>query len=118
MNTTTRDALYGIDYQGNLPLWKVFWGYGVLFSHIYFGFILTMYNRAEPLLMCLLLVGFMAYTLGIMRLVWINAFNTGKQAYGYAARYLTVFWMINSILVSLYLFMTYFGYWELLVQLP
>lgn len=112
------NALLSMDYRGKKPLWEVFWVYGVLFSHVYFGLIIAHYNRAGVVSISLLLLGFMAYTLGIMRMVWINAFNTTKSNYGFAARYLTIFWMINSILASLYLFMTYFGYWELLVDLP
>lgn len=112
------EVLFSATYRGHLPLWKVFWIYGVIFSHLYFGLILFMYNRASPALMVLLIAGFVVYTLGIMRMVWINALNTSKEIYRFAARYLTVFWMINSILVSSYLLMTYFGYWKLLVNLP
>lgn len=115
--TNIRDALLSMDFHGKQPLWKVFWIYGVLFSHLYLGTVLALYNRAGALAMSLLLLGFILYTLGIMRLVWINAFNTSKELYAYTARYLTVFWMINSILISSYFFMTYSGYWALLVSL-
>lgn len=113
-----RNTLLSMDYRGKKPLWEVFWIYGVLFSHVYFALILAHYNRAGELSISLLLVGFMVYTLCITRLVWINSLNTSKEFYSYAARYLTIFWMMNSILISSYLFMTYFGYWKLLIDLP
>jgi NNP family nitrate/nitrite transporter-like MFS transporter len=112
-----RNALFSVDYRGHTPLGRVFWIYGVLFSNLLLALLITASDRVAPILMSLLLLGFMVYTLGIMRMVWVNAFNTGKEILSFAARYLTVFWMVNAMLISSYLFMTYSGYWNLLSNL-
>lgn len=106
------------NFHGRTPLWRVFWIYGVLFSHLYFGSILYLFNRVGPALMFALLWGFILYTLVIMRVIWINTLNTKQEVFTFAARYLTVIWMINSFVVTSYLYMTYFGYWQPLVNLP
>jgi hypothetical protein len=108
-----KEWLFSMDTRGNEPLWKVFWLYGVLLSHLYFGVLLFVFDSASPLIMALLLAGFVVYTLGIMRAIWINAFNTSKEIHTFLARYLTVFWMINSLLVTFYLSMVYFGFWTI-----
>lgn len=113
-----KDALLSPNFRGHIPLWKVFWIYGVLFSHIYFFSIIMLFNRAGPVVMFLLLWGFIFYTLVIMRMVWVNARNTTRELYTFGARYLTAVWMVNSLVVTSYLYMTYFHYWKPLVDLP
>ncbi|MNU05118.1 hypothetical protein D3C72_2498100 [compost metagenome] len=44
-----------------------------------------------------------------MRSVWVNAFNVGNEAYGHVARYLTVAWAVNAVLVSGFLFLGHIG---------
>lgn len=98
-----------IEPRGRSPLWMVFWIYGVLASHLFFGAILTFYRQVGTPLLALLLAGFVAYTAWIMRAVWVNAFNVQKEIYGHIARALTVAWAINAVLVSGFLFLGHLG---------
>ncbi|MDM8348947.1 hypothetical protein P8H27_08530 [Pseudomonas sp. sp1636] len=101
MNTT----LLSPDTRGNKPLWIVFWIYGVLVSHLYFGAIIYSYRTLGTPVLGALLAGFVLYTAWIMRSVWVNAFNVGNETYGHIARYLTVAWALNAVLVSGFLFL-------------
>ena len=101
MNT----KLLSPDTLGNSPLWIVFWIYGVLVSQLYFGAIIYSYRTVATPTVGALLGGFVLYTAWIMRLVWINAFNVGNETYSDIARYLTVAWALNAVLVSGFLFL-------------
>lgn len=106
------------DTRGQKPLWIVFWLYGVVTSHLYFAAILYLYPRIASPAMALLLVGFVVYTAFITRAVWINAGNTEKELYGEIARYLTVAWALNAVLVCGFLFLSHFGATEPRLPLP
>lgn len=95
--------------RGRTRLWVVFWIYGVLVSHLFFGAILYFYRQIGTPLLALLLAAFVAYTAWIMRSVWVNAFNVRKEIYGHIARALTVAWAINAVLVSGFLFLGHVG---------
>jgi hypothetical protein len=97
------------EYRGRSRLWVVFWVYGALTSHLYFGAILYFYDRVGTLVLAALLAGFVAYTAWIMRAVWVNAFNVQNETYGHIARALTVAWAINAVLVSGFLFLGHLG---------
>ena len=97
------------DAVGDKSLWIVFWIYGVLVSQISFGAILYFYNSIETPVLGLLLAGFVVYTAWIMRAVWVNATNVGTEIYGMLARYLTVAWALNAVLVSIFLFLGHIG---------
>ncbi|SFQ26371.1 hypothetical protein [Pseudomonas borbori] len=97
------------DTRGHTPLWIVFWIYGVLASQVYFGSILYFYRALGTLTLGALLAGFILYTAWIMRSVWVNAFNVGNETYGHVARYLTVAWAVNAVLVSGFLFLGHIG---------
>ena len=97
------------DAVGDQPLWIVYWIYGVLVSQVFFGAILYYYNVLETPLLGLLLAGFVIYTAWIMRSVWVNAGNVGTEIYGQLARYLTVAWALNAVLVSAFLFLGHLG---------
>lgn len=114
MNTTFLSP----DTRGHTPLWMVFWLYGVAASHLYFAMILYLYPRVESPAMALLLVGFVAYTAFITRAVWINAGNTGRELYGEIARFLTVAWALNAVLVCGFLFLNHLGAAEPRLPLP
>lgn len=105
-----KNVLFSPDYHGHQPLARVFWIYGVLFSHLYFAVILMAHHVVSTPLMGLLLVGFVVYTAGILRLVWINAENTQRHEYIPVARYLTVAWAINAVLVSGFLWVDHYVY--------
>ena len=97
------------DTVGNKSLWSVFWIYGVLVSQVFFGAILYSYRTLETPLLGLLLAGFVVYTAWIMRSVWVNASNVVTEIYGQMARYLTVAWALNAVLVSIFLFLGRLG---------
>ncbi|MHB8912436.1 MAG: hypothetical protein ACYC42_07275 [Lysobacter sp.] len=101
--------MLSIEPRGRSPLWMVFWIYGVLVSHLFFGAILYFYRQIGTPLLALSLAGFVAYTAWIMRAVWVNAFNVEKEIYGHIARALTVAWAINAVLVSGFLFLGHLG---------
>jgi uncharacterized membrane protein HdeD (DUF308 family) len=106
------------DTRGQTPLWLVFWVYGVLVSHLYFGAILYFYPRLETLAMAALLAGFVVYTAFITRAVWINVGNTHNETLGEISRYLTVAWAMNSVLVCGFLFLDHFRATEPKLPLP
>ena len=97
------------DAVGDKSLWSVFWIYGVLVSQVCFGAILYFYNTLETPAVGMLLAGFVLYTAWIMRSVWVNASNVKTEIYGQLARYLTVAWALNAVLVSLFLFLGHLG---------
>jgi hypothetical protein len=97
---TLHSALLDPDTHGNAPLWRVFWIEGVLLSHVLFGAIVLSYRHFASPALALMLLGFLLYTAWIMRRVWVNADNVSKPEYGSAARYLTVAWAINAVLMS------------------
>ncbi|MEO6263704.1 MAG: hypothetical protein ABIO58_01830 [Luteimonas sp.] len=98
-----------IEPRGRSRLWVVFWIYGVLTSHLFFGAILYFYRQIGTPLLAVLLAGFVAYTAWIMRTVWVNAFNVQKEIHGHIARALTVAWAINALLVSGFLLLGHLG---------
>lgn len=95
--------------RGRTRLWIVFWIYGVLASHLFFGAILYFYRQIDTPLLAVLLAAFVAYTAWIMRAVWVDAFNVRKEIYAYIARALTVAWALNAVLVSVFLFLGHLG---------
>jgi uncharacterized membrane protein YhhN len=92
-----------LDTPGTTPLWKVFWLYGVLVSHVLFGGILLLYGQLGTTPLALLLLGFVVYTAWVLNAVWRNAGNVRVPIYGEIARFLTVAWSINAVLVSIFL---------------
>lgn len=115
MDTT---YLLSPDTRGHSPLWRVFWIYGVLVSHAYFAAILYLFPRLGTPAIALLLAGFVAYTAVITRAVWINAHNTANRTLGEIARFLTVAWALNSVLVSGFLFLSHLGSVDRQLPLP
>ncbi len=97
--------LFSPDTRGRTPLWIVFWVYGVLASHLLFGTMLTLYARVSTPVFGALTAVFVLYTAGIMRLIWINAFNVRNEWLTHVSRALTVVWVLNALLVSVFLFL-------------
>lgn len=92
-----------LDTPGVAPLWQVFWLQGVLLSQVLFGGILLLYQHIDNLSLAMLLLGFIAYTAWVLNAVWRNAGNVREPIYGEIARFLTVAWSINAVLISLFL---------------
>lgn len=106
---TLHSTLLDPDTHGSAPLWRVFWVEGVLLSHVLFGGIVLSYRHVGSPLLALMLAGFVLYTAWIMRRVWVNADNVANPAYGGAARYLTVAWAINAVLMSGFMLLAHFS---------
>lgn len=100
-----RSALLSPDTHGGLPLWKAFWIFGVLLSQLLFGLVFYVYLTVGHPMLGVLLLGFLLYTAGIMRLVWVNADNVKDPRWSDIARYLTVAWALNSVLVCGFMFL-------------
>ncbi len=89
-------------WYGLLPLWKVFWGYGVLASSVLIGLYAMAIFEGRPALQQALLIFFAAYTVWILVSVWRCA-ETSDPHWGLIARCLTVAWAANAALVVLFL---------------
>jgi hypothetical protein len=96
-----------LNSQGSTPLWVVFWLYGVVLSNVLFGLILMAFNPVATSLFGLMLLSFVAYTACVLNAVWRNADNVAEPMYGQIARFLTVAWSINAVLVSGFLFLSH-----------
>lgn len=105
----TQKLYQRLDTPGSTPLWQVFWIYGVAVSHLLFGSILFAYNALETPLLGVLLFAFVLYTGWVLNAVWRNADNVANPLYGQIARFLTVAWSLNAVLVSIFLFLGHLG---------
>ena len=98
-----------VEPRGRTPLWVVFWLYGVIASHLFFGAIIYSYREASTPVVGLLLAGFLVYTAWIMHTIWVNALNVRNEFWGYLARWMTVAWALNAVMVSLFLLLGHMG---------
>ena len=89
-------------WHGQLPLWKVFWGYGVLVSTALIGLYAAALNEHRIVVQQALLIVFAAYTVWILVSVWRCA-ATSDPHWGLIAQCLTVAWASNAALVVLFL---------------
>lgn len=96
-----------LNTPGSTPLWVAFWVYGVLVSQVLFGSIMLTFNRVDTPLFGVLLLAFVAYTAWVLNTVWRNADNVSQPAYAQIARFLTVAWSLNAVLVSGFLFLSH-----------
>lgn len=85
-------------WRGEMQLWKVYWGYGVLASlFLSLLFVLAMLER-RVLLQHALLLSLAVYTPWILVSVWRCAANA-LQPWRFLARLSTVVWACNAVLV-------------------
>lgn len=98
-------TLLSPDTRGDMPLRTVFWAYGVAASHLLFATLWLLYPHVHTRVYGAMTAAFVVYTVWIMRLIWINAFNVANEALGHVARALTVAWALNALLVSGFLFL-------------
>ncbi len=98
-----------VEPRGRTRLWIAFWIYGVLFSQAFFGAILYFYRRVDAVALALMLAAFLLYTAWIMRTIWVDALNVRNDMWGYLARWLTVAWALNAVMVSIFLFLGHLG---------
>lgn len=106
-------------WNGEGALWKLYWVYGVLASTVGAAVILgAVLQRALPVPLLVLVLGVaMIYTAYIQISVWRSAFNIqsdplgiDREAWGWAARVLTVGWALNAAGGSLMLLQFALGY--------
>lgn len=90
-------------WRGEQLLWKVFWVYGVAASSaliaLYgYAFYVDRVALRQALLLC-----FAAYTFWILVSVWRCANNTQEKIWSVLARFLTIAWAGNTILLVIFL---------------
>ena len=90
-------------WHGEEPLWKVFWVYGVATSSTIVAVYIVAFYDGHMALRQVLLPCFAAYTAWILVSVWRCASNTREKRWGTLARFLTVAWAANTILVLTFL---------------
>lgn len=90
-------------WRGEEPLWKIFWIYGVAVSSSVVGGYIAAFDDAHVLLRQILLLCFAAYTAWILISVWRCADKTKEKIWGTLARFLTVAWACNAILIITFL---------------
>lgn len=89
-------------WHGREPLWKAFWGYGVLASASLALFYVLAAREERVIVQQILLVLFAGYTAWILVAVWRCAANS-DTLWRTLARSLTVAWAANTILVLAFL---------------
>jgi len=90
-------------WRGEEPLWKVFWIYGVAVSCSVVAVYIAAFDDAHVLLRQILLPCFAAYTAWVLVSVWRCADRTEEKFWGMLARFLTVAWAGNAILIVAFL---------------
>ncbi len=90
-------------WRGEEPLWKVFWVYGVATSVTVIVLYVVAFYDGHMALRQVLLPCFAAYTAWILVSIWRCAGNTEGKFWGMLARFLTVAWAGNTILVLTFL---------------
>jgi hypothetical protein len=90
-------AWYGLE-----PLWKVFWGYGVLASAVIIALYAVATIERRAAMQQLLLMFFAGYTIWILVSVWRCA-ATSMPIWQTLARSSTVAWAVNAVLVIFFL---------------
>ena len=102
-----------IGVAGALVLRGVFIALGAVlissfsWTFLLFGGILLFYQQLDSVTLALLLTAFIGYTAWVLNAVWRNAGNVREPIYGEIARFLTVAWSINAVLVSLFLLLAH-----------
>lgn len=89
-------------WYGLLPLWIVFWGYGVLASAILITLYVIALGEHQRDVQQALLILFALYTLWILVSVWRCSENSGPHL-RLLSRCLTISWAVNAVMVMLFL---------------
>ncbi len=90
-------------WHGEEPLWKMFWVYGVITSATIVVLYVVAFDDGHMALRQILLPCFAVYTTWILVSMWRCANNTKEKLWGTLARFLTVVWAGNTILVLVFL---------------
>lgn len=89
-------------WYGLLPLWKVFWGYGVAASWVLIGLYVMAVSEDQTNVQQCLLVLFGAYTVWVLVSVWRCAAASDPH-WQLLARLLTVAWAVNAAMMIVFL---------------
>lgn len=89
-------------WYGLLPLWQVFWGYGVLVSSVMIGLYAMAIAEHRLAVQQVLLIFFAGYTVWILVSVWRCA-EASEPHWRLLARWLTVAWAGNAVMVVSFL---------------
>jgi len=89
-------------WHGRQPLWRVFWGYGVLTSCVLAVLYALAMQQKLVVMQQVLLILLAGYTAWILVAIWRCADNS-SNVWGLLARGLTVAWAGNAILLLAFL---------------
>lgn len=89
-------------WRGQQPLWKVFWVYGVAVSVSLIAVYLIAFLIEQVALRQILVLCFAPYTAWILVSIWRCSTNAREQFWGMLARFLTVAWACNTILIIVF----------------
>jgi hypothetical protein len=89
-------------WHGHMPLATVFWGYGVATSLLIVALHATALQRGQLSVQQALIVLSVGYTVWIVVAIWRSAANADPFR-GTLARWLTIAWALNSVLVLFFL---------------
>ena len=89
-------------WRGAAPLWKVFWGYGVLASAVLIFLYVRAVYQDRVVVQQALLVCSACYAVWVLVSVWRCAKNA-PPFWGLLARWLTVAWAANTAMVLAFL---------------
>ena len=90
-------------WRGQQPLWKVFWLYGVAVSGILIAIYLFAFVIDAVALRQILVLCFAPYTAWILVSIWRCSNNVREPFWGMLARFLTVAWTGNTILIVVFI---------------
>ena len=89
-------------WRGQQPLWKVFWLYGVATSVVLIAVYVFAFLFEHVALRQILVLCFAPYTAWTLVSVWRCANNAREQFWGMLARFLTVAWAFNTIIIVVF----------------
>lgn len=87
--------LYYLNGEG--PLWKLFWLWGVLLSWVLFGLFYLASTTMGVSWGLFIISGaiMLPYSIWLLVSIWMCAGNTSNDFWGRAARFLTLIWSLN-----------------------
>lgn len=102
-------------WLGEMPLARVFWGYGVAASAVLALLHATALDQGQLAFQQILILVSAGYTVWIVVAIWRSAVNADPY-WGSLARWLTVAWALNSAFVLFFLqfdlMLRYMGAWR------
>ncbi len=100
-------------WRGQLPLGRVFWLYGVAISSALIAVYLFAFLADAVALRQILVLCFIPYTVWILVSIWRCSNNVREQFWRMLARFLTVAWACNAILIVIFVEMNLIAHYYL-----